>query len=180
MELGSLKERRKNRAELLRRAQEGDKEAFQTLFEDIGPLLTRFVRHRIFDPAEVEDVCQETLLAIYKSRHTYEPSQPFEPWLFAIGRHVIGAYLRRHRSRATVREPIGDMDEAVAEDDVGLALEFHEALGQLSQIEMEAIKLIKVEGLSLAEAARRTGVHTGALKVRVHRAYARLKNSILR
>jgi RNA polymerase sigma-70 factor (ECF subfamily) len=72
------------------------------------------------------------------------------------------------------------MREAVAEDDVGLALEFHEALGQLSRTEMEAIELIKVEGLSLAEAARRIGVHAGTLKVRVHRAYARLKNSILR
>ena len=85
-----------NRVRLMERAQQGDKEAFQALFVDIGPLITRFVRRRVFDQAEVDDVCQEALIAIFKSRHTYQLTLPFEPWLFAIVRNVISAYLRRN------------------------------------------------------------------------------------
>ena len=61
----------------MERAQNGDREAFQALFAEIGPIITLFVRRRVFDQAEVDDVCQEALLAIFKSRHTYQPARPF-------------------------------------------------------------------------------------------------------
>ena len=52
----------------------------------------RFVRRRLRDQADADDICQEALLAIFKSRHTYQPARPFEPWLFAIVRNVMAAY----------------------------------------------------------------------------------------
>jgi RNA polymerase sigma-70 factor, ECF subfamily len=64
---------------LMKRAQDGDREAFAELISEIGPVIAKFLRRRIFDHDELDDVCQETLLAIYESRHTYEPSRPFEP-----------------------------------------------------------------------------------------------------
>src|ERR1700674_4751255 len=90
-------EKSAGRMRLMERAQNGDKEAFRTLFDEIGPLITMFVRRRVFDQAEVDDVCQEALIGVFKSRHTYQLSRPFEPWLFAIVRNVIAAYLQRNR-----------------------------------------------------------------------------------
>jgi hypothetical protein len=72
---------------LMGRAQSGDREAFHELFKDIGPFITRSLQRRLLDVNEVEDICQEVMVAVYKSRHTYQPDRPFEPWLMAIIRN---------------------------------------------------------------------------------------------
>jgi RNA polymerase sigma-70 factor, ECF subfamily len=166
------------RARLMERAQEGDKEAFQILFSDIGPLITRFVRRRVHDAEEVEDICQEALLAIFRSRHTYQPARPFEPWLYAIVRNVLAAYLQRNRQRAGWHEPVGDVPEIRVEDDSSLALELQQSLSELPANQLQALELTKLSGLSLAEAASRAGTTVGSMKVRVHRAFESLKRSI--
>jgi RNA polymerase sigma-70 factor (ECF subfamily) len=164
----------------MERAQQGEREAFHDLFEEIGPLITRFVRRRLFDQQQVEDVCQEVLIAVYQSRRTYQPARPFEPWLFAIVRNVTGRYLRRNRLWSAWEAPIDDIPEVGTEDDSGLAVEWQEALGQLSPTQIEALRLTKLVGLSVAEASERTGASVGTMKVRVHRAYESLRRSILR
>src|SRR5258708_12508882 len=93
-----------SRAQLMERARSGDREAFHVLFEEIGPLITRFLRRHLIDRAELEDVCQEVLIAVYRSRHTYDAQRPFEPRLFAIVRKVTGEHLRRSR-RQTASHP---------------------------------------------------------------------------
>jgi RNA polymerase sigma-70 factor (ECF subfamily) len=169
-----------NRGRLMERAQGGDRDAFQALFQDIGPIITRFVRRRVRDPAEVEDVCQEALIGVFKSRHTYESGRPFEPWLFAIVRNVASAYFRRTLQRTVWLESVGDLPETLAERESDQALELREAFDQLSPNQVEALRLTKIQGLSVAEAARRTGASVGSMKVRVHRAYQSLKESIRR
>jgi RNA polymerase sigma-70 factor (ECF subfamily) len=164
----------------MERAQAGDKEAFQDLFTDIGPLVTRFVRQRVHDQAEVEDVCQEALLGIFKSRHTYQPARPFEPWLFAIVRNVLAAYFQRNRQRIKWQTPMTEVPEISVEDESSLAIGLHDSLSQLSPNQLEALKLTKLSDLSIAEAALRAGTSPGSMKVRVHRAYESLKKAIQR
>ena len=173
-------EKSASRALLMERTQSGDKEAFQVLFSDIGPLITRFVRRRVLDQADVDDVCQEVLFAIFKSRHTYQPARPFEPWLFAIIRNVLSGYLQRHRQRITWHEPMSEVPEIFVEDQSSLAIELHDGLSQLSANQLEALKLTNLSGFSIAESAIHARTSTGAMKVRVHRAYESLKKSILR
>jgi RNA polymerase sigma-70 factor, ECF subfamily len=162
----------------MERAQQGEKEAFHALFKDIGPLIARFVRRRLFDQQEIVDVCQEALFVVYH-RHTYQPARPFEPWLFAIVRNVTGQCLRRNRLSSTWQAPIDDIPEVGTDDESGLAVEWREALNQLSPTQMEALRLTKLVGLSVAEASERAGASVGTMKVRVHRAYESLKRSIL-
>jgi RNA polymerase sigma-70 factor, ECF subfamily len=164
----------------MERAQAGDKEAFKVLFDDIGPLITRFVRRRLLDQAEVDDICQEVLLAMFESRHTYQPTRPFEPWLFAIVRNVLAAYLLRNRQRTKWHEPMTEIPENRADDESSLALELSDGLNQLSPNQLEALRLTKLSGFSIAEAAMHAGTSVGSMKVRVHRAYESLKRSILR
>jgi RNA polymerase sigma-70 factor (ECF subfamily) len=164
----------------MERSQSGDKEAFRVLFDDIGPLVTRFVRRRLIDRADVDDVCQEALLAVFKSRHTYQPARPFEPWLFAIVRNVLAAHLQRYRLRVRWHESMNEIPEIFTEDEASLAIELNESFSQLSANQLEALKLTKLSGYSIAEAASRAGTSVASMKVRVHRAYASLKRSILR
>jgi RNA polymerase sigma-70 factor, ECF subfamily len=167
------------RAQLMERAQGGDREAFHTLFKELGPLITRSLRRRLSDNNEIEDICQEAMIAVYKSRHTYQPERPLEPWLFAIVRKVSAEHFRRARQRLEFQVLVEDLPEIRIEDS-GQDLEMREALAQLSPTQMEALSLTKVSGLSVEEAAQRAGISVGAMKVRVHRAYESLKRSLLR
>ena len=168
------------RAQLMRRARGGDREAFHGLFEEIGPLITRFLRRHLVDRAELEDVCQEVLIAVYKSRHTYDADRPFEPWLFAIMRKVSAEHLRRSRRQTASQLYTDDVPEMPAEDAASLALELRGALEQLPPAQIEALNLTKLLGLSVEEASRRAGTTVGSMKVRVHRAYESLKRSLVR
>lgn len=165
-------------AQLMERAQQGDRDAFHALFSDVGPLITRFVARRIREPSEVEDVCQEILLAIYQSRHTFQPTRPLEPWLFAIAHNVCADHNQRHWARASRQKLVDEVPENLAEGEVSVALDLRRALGRLSRPQLEALKLTKIEGLSLAEVSERTGDSVGSLKVRVHRAYEFLKKAV--
>ena len=168
------------RAQLMERAQNGDKAAFQSLFEQIGPLVMRFLRRRLTDETEAEDVCQEVMIAVYRSRHTFQPDRPFEPWLFAIARKVAGEHLRRHREHFGFQVLAEELPEVGAGDASGLSVEFGEALEQLSPAQIEAVSLTKVLGLSIEDASRRAGTNVASMKVRVHRAYESLKKSLIR
>jgi RNA polymerase sigma-70 factor (ECF subfamily) len=134
----------------------------------------------LLDQAEVDDVCQEVLLAIFKSRHTYQPARPFEPWLFAIVRNVLAAYLLRSRLRTRWHEPMSEIPEIGADDESSLAVELSDGLNQLPPNQLEALRLTKLSGFSIAEAAMHAGTSVSSMKVRVHRAYESLKKSILR
>ena len=79
-----------------RAAQRGDADAYGELLNEIGPVLMRFLRARVRDAQEAEDLYQETLMAIHRARHGYDAARPFEPWLFAIARHIVAAHAERH------------------------------------------------------------------------------------
>ncbi len=165
--------------QLMEGAQQGDKEAFRTLVNEIGPAITNFVRRRIFDPTELEDVCQEILLEIYESRHTFDTKRPIEPWLFAIARYIVMNHRRRHRLRAACHELVGVVPDGVGENSGNVLTKLRQALSQLPPFQREALVMTKIEGLSLAESSRRAGANIGNMKVRVHRAAEFLKKAIL-
>jgi len=162
----------------MERVQQGDGVALRALLDDIGPAVSNFLRRRTADPNEIEDVFQETLLALYQARHTYEPSRPLEPWLFAIARNVAADHAHRYWTRARWQELV-DPPEAASGVTTNAKPNLEEALSRLTQVQREAFVMLKLEGLSTAEAARRAGISVGALKVRAHRAYETVKKLIL-
>ena len=174
MDEETLRARSVQRARWMERVQRGDREAYDELLTDMAPPLLRFLRRRIADAHELEDVFQDTLMAVHRARHTYDPSRPFEPWLFAIARHVAVDHFRHRMVHAShevlveeLPEPAGDADPARPR--------LAEALDRLPQAQREAFEMLQLEGLSVAAAAARVGITTGALKVRAHRAYKALR-----
>jgi len=160
-------------------AQAGDKEAFRALVNEIGPAITNFVRQRIFDPTELEDVCQEILLEIYESRHTFDAKRPLEPWLFAIARYVVINHRRRQRLRATHQQLTDAIADTAGENPGNVLTRLRQALSQLPPFQREALMMTKIEGLSIAESSLRAGTSSANMKVRVHRAATFLKKAIL-
>lgn len=156
-------------------AQHGDREAYRTLLDDVGPEVERFIRARVPAGHDVDDVYQDVLMALHRARHTYQAPRPFEPWLFAITRHVVSHHLRQQRARRRIEvvgEPTGDQ----ATPSVGhLRLRVAEALRILPRADLQIITMLKDQGLSTELAAARLGTTPGALRVRAHRAYKRLR-----
>jgi RNA polymerase sigma-70 factor (ECF subfamily) len=162
----------------MERMQQGDASACQELLDDIGPSLTSFLRRRVADPHELEDVYQEVFMAIFEARHTYESGRPFEPWLFAIARNIAVDFSRRRWARSHWEELVADPPDQFADTPTAAAPELDAVLAGLPADQREAFSMLKLDGLSVQAAAARAGVSVGALKVRAHRAYKSLKRLI--
>ncbi len=160
------------------RAQSGDEAAYHDCLVRIAARLRAFLRRRMQGlPDEVEDLVQETLLALHTRRGTYNPTLPVSAWVLAIARHKLVDLWRRRGRQEALHDPLDDVDESLLAADAheGSA---HRDLDQLLQTlppaQRVAIVLTKIEGLSVAEAAQRTGASESAIKVQVHRGLKRL------
>jgi len=167
----------------MRAAQAGDREAYRRLLVAIQPRIRSIVRSRVREEAAAEDVVQNALLSIHRGRRTYRPERPFGPWMGAIVRNAIADHFRERRRRGDrevelVAEELADREASEGDADRRLAPELASALEKLPQGQREAVTLIQVEGLSVAEAALRAGVSAGALKVRAHRGYRALARAL--
>jgi RNA polymerase sigma-70 factor, ECF subfamily len=128
-------------------------------------------------PDEVEDLVQETLLALHVQRGTYDPTLPISAWVHAIARHKLVDLFRRRGRREALHVPWDDLDDAHhpgVEDEQPARRDLGVLLKSLPQAQQRAIVLTKIEGLSMQEASARTGVSVAALKVQVHRGLKRL------
>jgi RNA polymerase sigma factor (sigma-70 family) len=121
----------------------------------------------------VDDTVQEVLVAIHLKRHTYDPSRPFEVWLLAIARYKWIDLLRSLKTKATEA-----MDDDFPIPDHGEAVENTRALDQLlatlSPAQSDAIRLVKLQELSIKEASAVTGQSAELVKVNVHRGIKKL------
>jgi RNA polymerase sigma-70 factor (ECF subfamily) len=158
------------------RAQDGDRDGYRELLDDLIPMLRAFLRRRVTNATDVDDVVQDVLLAVHRARHTYDPARPFEPWLFAIARHVAIDHVRRRLARSSWEVTAAELPDAPGEVDAPVAPRLDAALGRLPRTQREAFEMLKLEGLSVEAAAERAGTTPGALKVRAHRAYRALRS----
>lgn len=158
---------------LLLRGLAADAEAYQRFLKQLSAHLRAFLRRRLAQrPDEVEDLVQETLLAIHNQRHTYRPEMPVTAWAHAIARYKLIDWLRAHRVKEALNDPLDDASELFASSDSEAALAKRD-LSQLLQTLPDRQRLpivhVKLEGLSVVETAQLTGMSESAVKVGVHR-----------
>jgi RNA polymerase sigma-70 factor (ECF subfamily) len=161
---------------LMAAAQRGDKAAYRLLLDELRSWLARYYRRRLPE-AHVDDAVQDALIAIHAKRHTYDPARAFAPWLAAIARYK---WIDRLRTMTVHRtEPL---DDAVPDylqigdhgDTVISAAVLSELLGTLKPGQAEVIRLVKLGGHSIDEAAVLTGQSPALVKVNIHRGLVRL------
>jgi RNA polymerase sigma-70 factor (ECF subfamily) len=158
-------------------AQDGDARAYQTLLLEVTALVRRFTRTRVRQPEWVEDIVQETLFSIHRDRHTYDPSRPFLPWMYAIARHRLLDFVEKQR-RLGEKESLTDPgeEEPVWEDPPRELIRLlRRALALLSFNQREVIRMLKLEGFSVLEISQRMGLSESSVKVTAHRGYKKLR-----
>ena len=157
-------------------AQAGDASAYRLLLVDAAAWLRRYFWRRL-PPAMIDDVIQETLIAIHEKRHTYDPGRPFTAWLAAIARYKWIDVLRSLKARPT--EALDeDISVPVDEETITSAWSLERLLERLKPAQSHVIRLVKLQGLSVEEASRATGQSASLVKVNIHRGLRRLTSLI--
>jgi len=167
---------------LMRAAQDGDRAAYERLLRDILPFIRAIAGRWHSRPDRAEDVVQDILLTVHRVRHTYDPTRPFSHWLATLAkRRAIDALRRRGRTEkfeiadedayVTFADPAANTEAASRGQASGLGA----AISSLPQGQREALELLKLREMSLAEAAKVSGKSISALKVNVHRAIKSLR-----
>jgi RNA polymerase sigma-70 factor (ECF subfamily) len=172
--------------ELMTAGLEGDAAAYRALLGRLSGRLRAYFKGHLArinrGPVEAEDLVQEVLLAVHTRRHTYDRSQLFTPWLYAIARYKFLDYLRR--TNASMKDvSIEEATEVMAHDDataVESAFDLERLLEEVSPKVRQAIRDVKLDGLSVSEAATRSGMSESAVKVSVHRGLKALASLIVK
>jgi len=163
------------------RAQGGDRNAYRRLLEDVTPYLRSIAARYFQNSGDIEDTVQEVLLTVHAIRHAYDPARPFGPWLVAIAnRRVVDGLRRQGRSRArevtleteheTFAAPQANLAEKASDGRM-----LRDAIEQLPSKQRDAIRMLKLQEMSLREAAAASSMSVAALKVATHRGLKNLQ-----
>jgi RNA polymerase sigma factor (sigma-70 family) len=157
---------------LMTAAQSGNAGDYRRLLNEVGAWLHRYYIRRL-PYTMVDDTVQEVLLAVHEKRHTYDPSKPFGPWLAGIARYKWIDRLRAMKA-ASLEELSDDLPVLDHGEAVQSARSLEVLLSKLKPAQAEVIRLVKLQGLSIEEAATRTGQTISLVKVNIHRGLGRL------
>jgi RNA polymerase sigma-70 factor (ECF subfamily) len=166
---------------LVRRAQDGDAEAFGCLYDHYVTMVHRYLLHRVGDRALAEDFTSETFVrALRRIDSLTFQGRDVGAWLVTIARNIVRDHVKSSRFRLEVTTAdVRDADRVTdgPEDAVVQALTNEQLLAcirQLGSEQQECISLRFLQGLSVAETAAVMGKKDGAIKALQHRAVRRL------
>jgi RNA polymerase sigma-70 factor (ECF subfamily) len=175
--------------EAMSRYADGDDAAFAVVYAVVAPRLDCFFSRRLFDKNAIPDLVQETLLRIHRSRGTFARGSSLMPWALTIARRLLIDLLRRsgreQQSDPAWLDDLGDRpspqglptgEEIVAAKQMAARLD--DAWARVSEPQRAALRLVRGEGLSVAEAAVRLGTTVMGVKLRTHRASRALQAGI--
>jgi RNA polymerase sigma-70 factor (ECF subfamily) len=180
----------------------GDDGALGEVYDLASPAVFSFLKGLCRDRQQAEDLTQETFLRIHRARGLFRPGSPVLPWAYTIARRLFlddvrarrgekilpagggpsfgregaldGSVDRSEAARALETASAGpSAEELFADQELSRALD--EALARLPEAQASAFRLLKGEGLSVAEVAGIMGTTKGAVKLRAHRAYEALR-----
>ncbi|MGR8918130.1 MAG: RNA polymerase sigma factor [Gammaproteobacteria bacterium] len=164
----------------MRRAQRGDRGAYEQLLTELGGVIEAYVGARFGSIDGLEDCVQECLLALHRARHTYNPRRPFRPWLFTLVRHRTIDVLRRRSTSDRGADARSAPPASVEADELDRRLDGIRVLERLAGDQRDAIALTQYAGYTAAEAAARLGISEAAVKARLRRALAVVRRALER
>lgn len=160
----------------------GDAAGYEAFLRELCAHLRGYLRKRLSGmPDEIEDLVQETLIAVHSRRDTYDPTQPVTAWVHAIARYKIVDLLRARGPRARATEAFDEESELFGSVDNEAALAKRDVAKLLERLpERQRLPIVhtRLAGLSVAEAAEVTGMSESAIKVGVHRGLKALAGMI--
>lgn len=172
---------------LMARVQAGDRDAYRTLLELLIPWLRRIAGRRLNRKEDVEDTVQEVLISLHAVRHTYDSTRAFQPWIMTLAQRRIADRLRKNYQLVNRELPLPDdtgesllVSAANEVTQPSIDLEpaaLTRAMTRLSPRQRQAVELLRMQEMSLKEAAAISGRSETSLRVAMHRALASLRRA---
>lgn len=156
---------------LMLRGLEGDAAAYRRLLDDLGAYLRAYFAKRLgARSAEIEDLVQETLLAIHAKRATFDRAQPFTPWAYALAHYKLVDHMRRGRWRGAMPDgAIEELFDGRNPEEGAVKRDLDRLLSLLPHRQGALLRAVKIEGFSMEEAGARLGMSATAVRVTIHR-----------
>jgi len=167
-------------AELLAAVADKDREALRLLYDRHAPWLVLRLTRRCADPGIVEEVVQDTFVAVWKGARRFRGEGDVAAWIWGIGIRRLIDRLRRHPAPI----PLAVEGNAVlvsAEEEVLLGVEHGDlgaALNGLSPELRAVVQATVLDGLTTREASRLLGIPQGTVKTRMMRAKRELREAL--
>ncbi|WP_405519138.1 RNA polymerase sigma factor [Streptomyces canus] len=165
-------------------AADGDRRAFEELYRRYAPWLLARLRGRCADAALVDDVVQETFLAVWRGTARYREEGDVAGWLWRIGSRRLIDALRGDGARGRLRQALSRLrhrDEVSAEERVLAGVEHGDLAGALVRLSPELRAVLQatvIDGLTTREAAVLLGIPPGTVKTRAMRARKQLREAL--
>lgn len=158
----------------------GDQQAFRALFDRYVPKLMRLARRRLPSDEHAREVVQQTFFQLHAARHDFRTDRKLRPYVFTIAMNLVREHYRRAgRRKEGELEPerhAVDAPELGPVESQQRAAQLRTALSELPDNQREVVELHWFEEMPFAEVAAIVGASEGAVRVRAHRAYKRLKD----
>ena len=153
----------------------------ELIWEEFHPRLKQFIRTRIPDEHNAEDILQDVFLKIHTRIDSLRDGEKLQSWLYQIARHAIADFYRAHKATVELSEANLLPEEPVYDDDVvkDLLPSVKFMVNSLPDEYREALLLTEYEGLTQRELAARMGLSFSGAKSRVQRAREKLKVMLL-
>lgn len=148
---------------------DGDAASHAALLRALVPLLRAFYRRRVGDGDAIEDLVQETLIAVHTRRMSYDRQRAFSAWLFAVARYKMIDYFRRMRQTCPIEDVQDVLFSESFEEEANARMDVDRLLAGLPDKQARAIRQTRIDGRSVAEAARYSDIGESDVKVSVHR-----------
>jgi RNA polymerase sigma-70 factor (ECF subfamily) len=159
--------------------------AFRRLFEEFGPKIRGFMMRQGADPAQAEELMQETLITVWRKATLYTPEKgSVATWIFTIARNLRTDQIRRQRPWQALTEEHSEtipVETAPADDHVDENLRrmrVQKVLKELPPEQLAVVELAFMEGLPHREIAERLALPLGTVKSRIRLAYQKLRDSL--
>lgn len=156
----------------------GDMDVYRQFLQSITPVIRGLIHSKVpsLDAASVEDIVQETLLAIHNKRHTWQKDKPVLPWVYAIARYKSIDALRAHNKNDSGSDlDIDEIEEIAAlPSNTEQQLDIETAVAQLDGKLESVVRAIGIEGISPKEAGDRLAMSENAVRVAFHRGLKQL------
>jgi RNA polymerase sigma-70 factor (ECF subfamily) len=154
----------------------GSTDAFSQLFSRYKQPLFGFFRRRVADPAQAEELTQETFLAVLRASSRYEPRALFRTYLYAIGFKILSAHRRKTAFRATFLGVVAGVREPAMQNSIDAEVWLRQAVGKLERLDREILLLREFEELSYTEIAELLNLPLNTVRSRLFRARMALRD----
>ncbi len=168
--------------EIVQRCRAGERAAFEELFEMYQPRLKYYVRRLGDGSGNVDDICQEVWLRVFRRIHKLKDAQSFAVWLYRIARNkVYDGFRRKERFVRLPNEDevaVSGSDEPIFDADD--AEKLHKGLNELKPYHREVLTLCFVEQMSYQSIADVVGCSIGTVRSRIFYAKQSLREEMER